>query len=60
MQLSNHLELKNFDQLDTRRKRNTSIVLGCLAEKLAGQNSTVLLNEEVMKYLISHLVSEII
>lgn len=56
MQLSHHLELREYENHDTRRKRNTSIVLGCLAEKLAGQNSTVLLNEEVMKYLITHLV----
>lgn len=58
MHLSRHLNLKDFDTIlfDTRRKRNTSIVLGCLAEKLAGQNSTVLLNEDVMKYLMSHLV----
>ncbi|ODM92278.1 RING finger and SPRY domain-containing protein 1 [Orchesella cincta] len=55
MHLSRHLELKDFEKHDTRRKRNTSIVLGCLAEKLAGQNSTILLNEEVMTYLITHL-----
>jgi hypothetical protein len=56
MQLSKHLGLTNNNQYDVRQKRNICIVLGCLAEKLAGQNSTMLLNEDVMSYLISHLV----
>ncbi|XP_021960066.1 RING finger and SPRY domain-containing protein 1 [Folsomia candida] len=55
MQLSKHLRLSNHTNYDVRQKRNICIVLGCLAEKLAGQNSTILLNDEVMNYLISQL-----
>jgi len=55
MQLSRHLDLANPTKYDTRQRRNICIVLGCLAEKLAGQNSTILLNAEVMKFLLSHL-----
>ena len=56
MQLSRHLDLAHPTKYDTRQRRNICIVLGCLAEKLAGQNSTMLLNSEVMKFLLSHLV----
>jgi len=54
--LSEHLELINQEKYDTRERRNICIVLGCLAEKLAGQNSTSLLNEDVLWFLINNLV----
>ncbi|KAL4235228.1 RING finger and SPRY domain-containing protein 1 [Mactra antiquata] len=36
-------------------QRNLCVLLGCLAEKLAGPNSVVLLSQEVLEYLISNL-----
>ncbi|RWS16721.1 RING finger and SPRY domain-containing protein 1-like protein [Dinothrombium tinctorium] len=37
------------------RHRNICVVLGCLAEKLAGPNSVMLLTDEILDYLISKL-----
>ncbi|XP_045192494.2 RING finger and SPRY domain-containing protein 1-like [Mercenaria mercenaria] len=36
-------------------QRNLCVLLGCLAEKLAGPNSITLLSPEVLEYLISNL-----
>lgn len=36
-------------------QRNLCVLLGCLAEKLAGPNSIILLSSEVLEYLISNL-----
>lgn len=56
MQLSKYLDLRNHAKYDVKQKRNICIVLGCLAEKLAGQNSIALLTEEVMDFLLEQLV----
>ncbi|KAK3086428.1 hypothetical protein FSP39_018336 [Pinctada imbricata] len=36
-------------------QRNIGVVLGCLAEKLAGPNSIAVLSNEVLRYLLSNL-----
>ena len=41
------------------RHRNIAIVLGCLAEKLAGPRSLVLFSVDIMEYLIANLVRKI-
>ncbi|XP_037959495.1 RING finger and SPRY domain-containing protein 1-like [Teleopsis dalmanni] len=38
-----------------RKERNLCVILGCLAEKLAGPSSVALLNENTLKYLIANL-----
>ncbi|ESO85848.1 hypothetical protein LOTGIDRAFT_130506 [Lottia gigantea] len=37
------------------QQRNIGVILGCLAEKLAGPNSVSLLSSDVLQYLISNL-----
>lgn len=39
-----------------RRERNLCIILGCLAEKLAGPSSVAVLSETTLSYLIGNLV----
>lgn len=39
-------------------QRNICVLLGCLAEKLAGPNSIALLSSDVLDYLISNLSTE--
>lgn len=39
-------------------QRNICVLLGCLAEKLAGPNSIALLSTDVLEYLISNLSTE--
>ncbi|XP_055836429.1 RING finger and SPRY domain-containing protein 1-like [Episyrphus balteatus] len=38
-----------------RRERNLCVILGCLAEKLAGPSSIAMLNETTLQYLIDNL-----
>lgn len=38
-----------------RRERNLCVILGCLAEKLAGPNSIAVLSETTLGYLIGNL-----
>lgn len=38
------------------RERNICVVLGCIAEKLAGPSNLGILNEETLQYLITNLV----
>lgn len=38
-----------------RRERNLCVILGCLAEKLAGRSSIAMLNETTLQYLIDNL-----
>lgn len=38
-----------------RRERNLCVILGCLAEKLAGPNSIAVLSETTLSYLIGNL-----
>lgn len=40
-----------------RRERNLCVILGCLAEKLAGPSSIAVLSETTLDYLIGNLVS---
>lgn len=40
-----------------RRERNLCVILGCLAEKLAGPSSVAVLSETTLGYLIGNLVS---
>lgn len=42
-----------------RKERNLCVILGCLAEKLAGPSSIALLNDSMLKYLISNLNEDI-
>lgn len=40
-----------------RRERNLCVILGCLAEKLAGPSSIAVLSEATLSYLLGNLVS---
>jgi len=40
---------------NTKQHRNLMIVLGCIAEKLAGPNSVALLTHDILSYLIRNL-----
>lgn len=40
-----------------RRERNLCVILGCLAEKLAGPSSIAVLSDSTLSYLIANLVS---
>lgn len=39
-----------------RRERNLCVILGCLAEKLAGPNSIAILSDATLSYLLGNLV----
>ena len=39
------------------RDRNVGIVLGCLAEKMAGPRAMTIFTKDVFKYLVDNLVS---
>lgn len=41
-----------------RRERNLCVILGCLAEKLAGPSSIAVLSESTLSYLIGNLVRD--
>ncbi|KAI8430728.1 hypothetical protein MSG28_000912 [Choristoneura fumiferana] len=43
-------------ELNVRVERNICVVLGCLAEKLAGPNSVAVLTQHTLDYLIAFLV----
>ncbi|XP_067620881.1 RING finger and SPRY domain-containing protein 1-like [Eurosta solidaginis] len=47
--------LKNY----LRNERNLCVILGCLAEKLAGPSSIALLNNSMLKYLINNLNDDV-
>ncbi|RWS31599.1 RING finger and SPRY domain-containing protein 1-like protein [Leptotrombidium deliense] len=57
LKLSELLNLNNTtkSKSNATRHRNICVVLGCLAEKLAGPNSVMLLTDEILNYLISKL-----
>lgn len=40
-----------------RKERNLCVILGCLAEKLAGPSSVAVLSETTLGYLLGNLVS---
>lgn len=50
--------VSNLDKFDIRKERNFCVILGCLAEKLAGPNSISLLNDTILKYLLDNITSE--
>lgn len=54
-QLDEVLGLQINHERSVARQRNISIVLGCLAEKLAGTFSSVLFSREVQNYLLSRI-----
>ena len=41
-----------FKDDDIKEHRNFMIVLGCLADKLAGPNSVTLLTDEILEYIL--------
>lgn len=43
-----------------RRERNICVVLGCIAEKLAGPSSIAILTDGTLNYLLTNLVSFIL
>lgn len=45
--------------IDVQVERNICVVLGCIADKLAGPNSVAVLTEETLDYMLSFLVSDI-
>lgn len=55
MLLEDVLELQMQRERSVAKQRNISIVLGCLAEKLAGTLSSVLFSESVQNYLLSRI-----
>lgn len=40
-----------------KRERNLCVILGCLAEKLAGPSSVAVLSDTTLGYLIGNLVN---
>lgn len=54
-QLDDVLGLQMHRERSVAKQRNISIVLGCLAEKLAGTLSSVLFSESVQEYLLSRI-----
>ncbi|XP_013382424.1 RING finger and SPRY domain-containing protein 1 isoform X1 [Lingula anatina] len=62
--ITSNLKIGKKTALDERkskniqRQRNTCIVLGCLAEKMAGPNSTCLMTGNVLDYLFTNLESD--
>lgn len=54
-QLDDVLGLHMHRERSVTKQRNISIVLGCLAEKLAGTLSSVLFSESVQEYLFSRI-----
>jgi len=43
-------------QITTTQQRNICVVLGCIAEKLAGPSSIAILSDATLDYLVSNLV----
>lgn len=54
-QLSQKFE--NKVQTSATQQRNICVVLGCIAEKLAGPSSIAILSDATLGYLVSNLVS---
>lgn len=54
-QLDEVLNLQLQRERSVTKQRNISIVLGCLAEKLAGTLSSILFSESVQDYLLSRI-----
>lgn len=54
-QLNEMLDLQMYREQSVAKQRNISIVLGCLAEKLAGTLSSVLFSDSVQEFLLSRI-----
>ncbi|KAG1666496.1 RING finger and SPRY domain-containing protein 1 [Nymphon striatum] len=52
------LPVNSSTTLNSTEHRNLCVVLGCIAEKLAGPSSIALLNEDTLNYLLSNLDEE--
>ncbi|XP_026760515.1 RING finger and SPRY domain-containing protein 1-like [Galleria mellonella] len=48
----------NTGELNVRVERNICVVLGCIAEKLAGPNSIAVLTENTLDYLLTFLITK--
>lgn len=57
-QNQNHYTNNQHNSWSVARQRNMSIVLGCLAEKLAGSMSSTIFTELVQRYLLTRLQPE--
>lgn len=59
MELRRHLNLSQVDSTRNYSKpcqqRNICVVLGCLAEKMAGPNSVSLMSSDILNFLLTHL-----
>ncbi|XP_055892147.1 RING finger and SPRY domain-containing protein 1-like [Biomphalaria glabrata] len=62
LELKSHLNLAEMELAQTYckpcQKRNICVLLGCLAEKLAGPHSISLLTSDILTFLIQHLKPE--
>lgn len=47
-------------QITATQQRNICVVLGCIAEKLAGPSSIAILSDATLDYLVSNLVCQIL
>ena len=54
------LQWANVDSIEPSVARNVALVLGCLAEKLAGRRSIDLFSEPVMEFLLQNLVRQVL
>lgn len=45
------------ERFNPTRQRNICVVLGCIAEKLAGPRNMDILNTDTIEYLLTNLVS---
>lgn len=45
------------DKFNVQTERNVCVVLGCIADKLAGPNSVAVLTDETLDYMLAFLVS---
>lgn len=57
LKLETHLDPNTKPSMDENYHRNIAIVLGCIAEKLAGPRSIALFTNSTLEYLISNLVN---
>ena len=56
LKLDSYLDPSIKSSMDETHHRNIAIVLGCIAEKLAGPRSIALFTDQTLEYLISNLV----
>ena len=56
LKLDTHLDPTQKASMNENYHRNIAIVLGCIAEKLAGPRSIALFTSSTLDYLVSNLV----